>query len=51
MKNGVTELVTVLVLGIVALTAIGVLEVGGKEIAIAIASGLIGYLKGTEDRG
>ena len=44
--NGVDELVTILVLGIIAVAAIALLKVGGKEIAIAIGSGLIGYLKG-----
>ncbi|MHC4310861.1 MAG: hypothetical protein ACYSW3_00135 [Planctomycetota bacterium] len=45
-KNGLDELITILVLGIIAIVAISLLRVGGKEIAIAIAGGLIGYLKG-----
>ncbi len=44
--NGIDELITIIVLGIIALVAIGILKIGGKEIAIAIAGGLIGYLKG-----
>ena len=53
-SNGMDELVTILVLGTIAIVSIVVLEVGGKEIAIAVGSGLIGYLKGHEpekDRG
>ena len=46
MKNGADELVTIVVLGMIALAAILVLKVGGKEIAIAVAAGLVGYLKG-----
>lgn len=46
MKNGVDELVTIMVLGTIAVISILVLKVGGKEIAIAVGSGLIGYLKG-----
>lgn len=44
--NGVDELITILVLGIIAVVAIALLEVDGKEVAIAIAGGLVGYLKG-----
>ena len=44
--NGVDELVTILVLGTIAVVSLALLEVGGKEIAIAVGSGLIGYLKG-----
>lgn len=44
--NGIDELITILVLGIIAVVAIVLLKVGGKEIAIAIGGGLIGYLKG-----
>lgn len=51
MKNGWAELVAIFILGIIAVVAIAELKVGGKEIAIAVASGLVGYLKGTEDRG
>ena len=46
-KNGTVELVTVLALAVIAITAIATLKVGGKEIAIAVAGGLVGYLKGT----
>jgi ribulose 1,5-bisphosphate carboxylase large subunit-like protein len=46
MKNGTDELVTILVLGIIAVVALSLLKVGGKDIAIAIGGGLIGYLKG-----
>ena len=46
MKNGADELITILVLGVIAVISILVLKVGGKEIAIAVGSGLIGYLKG-----
>jgi len=45
-SNGADELVTVLVLGVIAVVALALLKVGGKEIAIAVGSGLIGYLKG-----
>jgi hypothetical protein len=46
MTNGADELITILVLGVIAVVALALLKVGGKEIAIAVGSGLIGYLKG-----
>jgi hypothetical protein len=51
MKNGADELVTIIGLCIIALAAIYLLKAGGKEIAIAIAGGLIGYLKGQSPGG
>ncbi|MHA2047500.1 MAG: hypothetical protein ACW99G_22170 [Candidatus Thorarchaeota archaeon] len=51
MKNGADELVTIIGLCVIAITAIVMLKVGGKEIAIAIAAGLVGYLKGQSPGG
>ena len=51
MKNGADELVTIVILGVIALVAILVLKVGGKEIPIAISAGLVGYLKGQSPDG
>lgn len=44
--NGFDELLAIVVLGAIAIVGIALLNVGGKEIAIAIAGGLVGYLKG-----
>jgi hypothetical protein len=44
--NGADELLTVLVLGALGIVALALLKVGGKEIALTVAGGLIGFLKG-----
>jgi hypothetical protein len=44
--NGIDELVTILVLGAIAIVSVTHLDADGREIAIAIAGGLVGYLKG-----
>jgi len=46
-KNGTVELVTVIALGIIAIAAIVTLKGAGKEIAIAVAGGLVGFLRGS----
>ena len=47
MKNGADEIITILVLGLVAVLSMFLLEMEGKEIALTIGGGLIGYLKGS----
>lgn len=42
--NGLAELVALLILGIIAVTAMQELGVHGKEIPLAIGSGIAGYL-------
>lgn len=44
--NGKEEMLTIVVLGVIAIVALAVLKVGGKEIVLAIGGGLIGFLKG-----
>jgi hypothetical protein len=50
-SNGRQEFATIIVLGIVAVVAMWLLKVGGKEIALAIGTGLIGFLKGSSSGG
>ena len=42
--DGLAELVALLILGIIAVTAMQELGVQGKEIPLAIGSGIAGYL-------
>jgi len=44
--NGKEEMLTIVVLGVIAIVALVTLKVGGKEIVLAIGGGLIGFLKG-----
>ena len=45
--NGYDEMLTIAVLGAIAIVAMLVLDVEGKEIALAVGGGLIGYIKGS----
>ena len=44
--NGKEEMLTIVVLGIIVIVALVILKAEGKEIAIAVGGGLIGFLKG-----
>jgi hypothetical protein len=44
--NGKEEMLTIVVLGVIVIVSLVTLGVEGKEIAIAIGGGLIGFLKG-----
>ena len=48
MKDYFDEILAILGLVAIAIVAIALLQAGGKEIAIAVAGGLIGYLKGQQ---
>jgi hypothetical protein len=50
-SNDKQELATIIILGLIAIVAMWLLEMGGKDIALAIGTGLIGFLKGSSSGG
>jgi hypothetical protein len=44
--NGKEEMLTIIVLGAIVIAALVVLGADGKDVALAVGTGLIGFLKG-----
>lgn len=44
--NGKEEMLTIVALALIVITALIVLGTDGKDIALAVGTGLIGFLKG-----